>query len=113
MFESVRPDPGEKGQISASNIFYISTVGNVAGALLAFFQYRGVLGKTIGVSVSLVFAALAYMTAKGLEGGKQWAMRLGIIQALLSLLNIPVGTVIGIAALVYLNRANKAGLLNG
>jgi hypothetical protein len=112
MFESVRPDPGEKGQFSASNIFYIATVGNIAGAMLAFFQYHQPLLKIIGVSVSLVFAVLAYVTARGLEDGKRWAMRLGIVQALLSMLNIPIGTVIGVIALVYLNRANKAGLLN-
>lgn len=41
------------------------------------------------------------------------SLRLGIAQAVLSLLNVPVGTIIGIFALVYLNRASKAGLLNG
>jgi uncharacterized membrane protein (DUF2068 family) len=113
MFESVRPDPGEKGQVSAAKIFYIFVVGNIAGALLALVQYRQPLLKVVGVVVSLVFAALAYVTAKGLDDGKRWAKWLGIIQAILSLLNFPIGTVIGIAALVYLNRANKAGLLNG
>ena len=31
---------------------------------------------------------------------------------MLELLNIPIGTIIGIAILVYLNRANKAGLFD-
>jgi hypothetical protein len=113
MFESLRTDPGEQGQARAATIFYVLVVGNVAGALLALFRYHTVALKVLGVVVSLIFAVLAYVTAKGLDDGKRWAKRLGIVQAVLSLLNIPIGTIIGIAALVYLNRANRAGLLNG
>jgi uncharacterized membrane protein (DUF2068 family) len=113
MFESVKSDPGEQGQIRAARIFYILAIGNVLGAIFALFQYHILVLKIVAAAISLAFAVLAYVTANGLDAGKRWAKWLGIGLAVLSLLNFPIGTIIGIAALVYLNRAIKSGLLAG
>ena len=55
-------------------------------------------------------AAAALQTGRGIEQRKRWAKSLGIALGVLELINFPIGTVIGVAILVYINRANKAGL---
>jgi len=60
--------------------------------------------------VDLVLAVVAYLTSRGIEAQKNWAKWTGIALGVLELFNFPIGTVIGIAVLVYLKRAIKAGL---
>ena len=58
----------------------------------------------------VVFGALAFLTAHGIDQQTVWGKWLGYGLGVLSLLNIPIGTIIGIAILVYISRASKAGL---
>jgi hypothetical protein len=55
-------------------------------------------------------AGLSWITGRGIDDQKPWARTVGIVLGLLELLNFPIGTVIGVAVLIYLNRASKAGL---
>jgi hypothetical protein len=45
-----------------------------------------------------------------IEEQKNWARWVGVALGLLELLNLPIGTVIGVVILAYIIRANKAGL---
>ena len=47
-------------------------------------------------------------TGIGLLQGKEWARILAIIHAVLNVLNVPIGTVIGVLVLVYLTRPEIA-----
>ena len=114
MFEQLMPDPGEKGLEKAGRIFYIIACFNILAIPVAFVAYAGRSAALAVVTsvLSLLTAALAFITARGIEAQRKWAKWLGIVLALLSLPNIPIGTIIGVVTLVYINRANKAGLLN-
>ena len=62
------------------------------------------------VSVAFIVVLLAYFglsvaAGVGLLKVKRWGRILAIIHAVLSLLNIPIGTVIGALTLVYLRRS--------
>jgi hypothetical protein len=111
MFEQLAPDPGEKGLEKAARVFYIVAVLNLLAIPLAFVAYRGQGAlPAVAAVVGIVFAGLAFVTARGIENQRRWAKWLGIALAVLSLPRIPIGTIIGIATLVYINRASKAGL---
>ena len=59
---------------------------------------------------NMILALIAWVTAGGIEEQKRWALWVGVLFALLELINVPFGTIIGIAILVYLVRASRAGL---
>jgi len=114
MFESVTPDPGQDALRRAARIFRVIAVLIALGSAL-----QAVLVLTSGRSLSipvllfnLVLAAVAWVTAGGIEEQKNWARWVGIVLGLIELLNVPIGTVIGIAILLYLVRASKAGLFS-
>jgi hypothetical protein len=111
MFESVTPDPGAEGLQRAARIFYVIAALSVIAA--AGFLILGVIAgglQPIRVAIYLMSGAIAYVTGKGIEDQRPWAKWVGIALGILELLNFPIGTVIGIAILVYLNRAIKARL---
>ena len=114
MFEQLNPDPGERGLEKATRMFHIVAILNLLAVPLAFIVYSDetLLLRIVTAGISAVAAVLAYITARGVEQQRRWAKRLGIVLAMLLLLNVPYGTIIGIAILVYVNRASKAGLLN-
>jgi hypothetical protein len=112
MFEELTPDPGREALVRVIRIFDVLCGFNLLAAVIAFFIYADrppVLVATFLISV--IGAWLAYLTARGLEHARPSAKWLAIVMALISILNVPVGTVIGVITLVYLNRARKAGLL--
>jgi hypothetical protein len=111
MFESVRTDPGEDGLRRAARVFYVLTVLELlsCGVRVVVWLTSGALGR-LGLAIAAVTMALSYVTAQGIEQQRPWAKWLGIALGVLLLINVPIGTVIGIAVLVYINRANKAGL---
>ena len=112
MFESVVKDPGDDALQRASRIFYVLTVLACIGIVFRIIQFLAEPGLpgVVSVVMAVVSAALAFVTARGIERQRPWAKLLGYTQGALSLFNFPIGTVIGAAVLIYLNRASKAGL---
>ncbi len=112
MFESVTPDPGADGLTRAARIFYV--LAALSGIVVALSLLLAVIGGGGLQPFRLVFyavsGAIAYATGKGIENQRPWAKWVGITLGILELLNVPIGTVIGIAILVYLNRAIRAKL---
>ncbi len=77
-----------------AGIAYIA-VGLVAGALI------GALG-----SIVIIVGLFALITGLALFTGKNWARILAMIGGALDLIDIPFGTIIGIAILWYFTRPN-------
>lgn len=114
MFESVRPDPGGEGLTKASRIFYVLAVLGAIGALvqlgLALADHRPL--PILGMAADAVLAVVCVVVGNGIDQQRPWARWLGFAVAAIELLNVPIGTVIGIVLIVYLYRASKAGLFN-
>jgi hypothetical protein len=115
MFENLTPNKGQEGLTKAARLFYIITGFAAIGLTMSLLSLLG--DEPGGLSFFslahlLIAGALAFITAKGIESQRPWAKWLGYVQGFLLLLNVPIGTVIGIAVLIYINRAAKAGLFN-
>jgi hypothetical protein len=91
-------------------IAVLGAIGIVLTAVLAVPGTTFTLLTVITLLLYAVMAGAAWLTSRGVEGRKNWAKWLGIALGILELLNFPIGTVIGIALLVYLNRAIKSGV---
>lgn len=52
----------------------------------------------------LVLSVIVLVTAKGLKQHKQWARYVGILLAAMALIAFPVGTVMGLFILSYINK---------
>jgi len=61
-------------------------------------------GLSIALLVLLTYMALSVAAGIGLVTGKEWGRILAIVHSAVSLLNIPIGTIIGIIALIYLTK---------
>ncbi|MFH1234029.1 MAG: hypothetical protein V1493_00235 [Candidatus Diapherotrites archaeon] len=72
----------------------------------------GIFGAIIGVIgiIVLVLAILSLLVGWFLLKGKNWARWVAIVLGVLSLLNIPIGTLIGIVTIYFLliDKAGKA-----
>jgi predicted membrane channel-forming protein YqfA (hemolysin III family) len=111
MFESVVPDPGADALKRAARIFFVIAALSVIGsALFLLVAAMGGAFRPLQLVIYLGFGALAYFTGRGIEDQRPWAKWAGITLGILELLNFPIGTIIGVAILVYLNRAIKAHL---
>ena len=112
MFESVTEKPAEKALDRAAMIFRV--LGTFACIALALGLVMRLSGDRrygfFALAWYATFAALAFVTAVGIDRQQLWGMRLGYTLGFLSLINIPIGTVIGIAVILYIQRASKAGL---
>jgi hypothetical protein len=112
MFESVIPDPAADGLRRAAHIFYVIAVMiPLAAAMRAVIGY--VDGRPLdleGAAVNILFAGLAYATARGIENQKPWGKWLGYALGTIELAYFPIGTVVGIAIWIYLVRAARGGL---
>jgi len=91
---------------------FVAFIGVIAIAVLAL-PYGSLwgaarVGMLFGLSVAMVillsFVALSVGAGIGLIIGKEWGRITAIIHSALSLLNIPIGTVIGILALISLTK---------
>ena len=112
MFESVVPDPGQDALRRAGRIFRVVAVLIAAGTLLLSVPAVAA-GRSLNLPLfvfNLALAAVAWVTAGGIEEQKNWARWVGILFGFVELLNFPIGTVVGMAILIYLVRAGKAGL---
>ena len=112
MFESVRPDPGPDGLTRAARIFYVAAVLSAAASIL--FLVSALMGDRrytpFRLATDFGFSALAFVIGRGIEQQRRWAKWLGYTFGALELINVPIGTVIGAAAIIYIHRASKAGL---
>jgi len=61
-------------------------------------------GLSIATAVLLAFIGLSVAAAVGLLSRKEWGRITAIVHAVVSLIRIPFGTVIGILVLIYLTR---------
>lgn len=64
----------------------------------------GLLALIIPVTLLVCYAGLAAAGGIGLVRDMEWGRALSIVHSAITLLWIPIGTVIGILALVYLTR---------
>lgn len=62
--------------------------------------------------VLIIIAIFYFLVALGMLKGQNWARRVGIILAIVGLINIPVGTIISIIILIYLFRAETKAWFN-
>lgn len=112
MFESVVPDPAAEGIQRAARILrtiaVLIVVWHVAALLLALLSHAFI--RPLALAVNVLLAAVIWLAAWGIEERKNWARWLGIAVGILELFNFPIGTIVGIAVLVYLARASKGGL---
>jgi hypothetical protein len=73
-----------------------AAAGTILGAIAPFLAAFGALFIVIGI-INLVLAW-------GLYNGKSWARIVAMVFAVISLISIPIGTIIGIIILYYLTR---------
>ena len=90
---------------------FLAFIGIIAIAVFAFpgvsssheiGSVAGIFGLSIAVLVLLFYLCIAIAGGIGLLGGKEWGRILSLVNAALSLLSIPFGTIIGILVIVYL-----------
>jgi len=67
-------------------------VGTIFGLSIAIFFLVGCVGLSIAGGVGLII-------------GKNWGRIVTIVNAVLNLLSIPIGTIIGVLVLIYLTRS--------
>jgi hypothetical protein len=112
MFESVVPDPGNDALTRLARIFLVLTVLGVLALVVRVFGFvaHRNAAEAVMLAVAAISPALSYVTSRGVEAQRSWAKILAYVQGFLFLFNFPIGTVIGIAVLIYVSRAAKAGL---
>ncbi len=90
---------------------FVALVGIAAVAIFAFpdawrferyIDIGAIFGLSIVVFVLLTYIVIALASAIGVLQGREWGRILSIVHAVLSMFAVPVGTVIGILAIVYL-----------
>jgi len=84
-----------------SGLVYLSFPLVMTSILGEFWEVTG-LFLTLCWVVFGAFALIAFVTAYGLWNGKGWARMIAIVLAIIQLINIPIGTIIGIIILIYL-----------
>ena len=72
-----------------------------------------VFGLSVGVVVLLAFIGLAVAAGLGLLGGSEWGRLCALVHAVLNLVAIPFGTVIGVLALIYLMSPQTKDYFSG
>jgi hypothetical protein len=112
MFESVVVDPAAYALRRAALIFRVIAVLHMLGTILlaTLALAKGRMIGPIALLFNVALAGVAWVTATGIENQKNWARWTGIALGILELFNFPIGTVIGVAVLIYLVRASRAGL---
>ena len=64
----------------------------------------GAFGLSVATLVLLTLCALSVAAGVGLLLGKEWGRIAAIVHSALSVLCVPIGTVVGVLALVYLTK---------
>ena len=94
------------------------SIGIAAIAIFAFpkagpADVGTVFGLSIGIFFLLCFIGLSIAGGIGLLIGKNWGRIVSIVNAALNLLNIPIGTVIGVLVLIYLTKSEVREYFEG
>ncbi len=71
-----------------------------------------IFGLSVAILFLLCFLAVAVLGGIGLLTGKEWGRITGIVHSALSLVCVPVGTVIGILAIIYLVKPEVKDYFN-
>ena len=88
-------------------------IGAVAIAVFAFPmllamrvpRWGALFGLSVVMILLLAYLGFAVAAGIGLIMRKEWGRILGIVHAALSLVSMPIGTVIGILTLIYLTKS--------
>ena len=62
----------------------------------------GLFGLSIATFVLAVYCGLGIAAGIGLIIGREWGRILAVVHAAIDVLNIPIGTVIGVLSIIYL-----------
>ena len=81
--------------------------------LWGYARTGGIFGLSVAVIFLMAYLGLSVSAGIGLLTGKEWGRIMSIIHAALSVLNIPIGTVIGILVLIYLNKPEVKDYFEG
>ncbi|MBN1643606.1 MAG: hypothetical protein JW856_02135 [Dehalococcoidales bacterium] len=65
-----------------------------------------IFGLSIGILVLLCYLALSIFGGIGLLKGKEWGRIASIVHSALSFFWIPIGTVLGVLAIIYLTKTD-------
>jgi len=88
----------------------VLAIGIIAIAVFAFPEAvedadtGALFGLSIATIVLLALISLSVLAGIGLIKGKSWGRTLAIVNAVLDLFSIPIGTTIGVLTLIYLFR---------
>ncbi len=76
-------------------------------------ELAGLFGLSIAVLVLLCFGSIALAGGIGLLKGKRWGRTMSIIHAAISVLNVPIGTVVGALTILYLSNPEVVEYFRG
>jgi uncharacterized membrane protein (DUF2068 family) len=76
-------------------------------------ELAGLFGLSIAVLVLLCFGGIALAGGIGLLKRKRWGRTMSIIHAAISVLNVPIGTVVGALTILYLTRTEVVAYFVG
>lgn len=102
---------------------FLCLIGIAAIAIFAFPEALGfwygpadvgtIFGLSIGIFVLLCCIGLFLAGGIGILKAKSWGRIISIVNAVLSLFSIPVGTVIGVLVLIYLTKSEVRAYFEG
>ena len=102
---------------------FLYLIGIAAIAIFAFPEALGfrygpanvgtIFGLSIGIFVLLCCSGLSLAGGIGILKAKSWGRIISIVNAVLNLLNIPIGTIIGVLVLIYLAKAEVREYFEG
>ena len=102
---------------------FLCLIGVAAIAIFAFPEGMGfgygpanvgtIFGLSIGIFVLLCCIGLSLAGGIGILKAKSWGRIISIVNAVLNLLNIPIGTIIGVLVLIYLAKAEVREYFEG
>jgi hypothetical protein len=111
VFERVTEERGRDAIRRLVGLFKLAALGTGLNGVL-FVLARGTAQPLLAGMV-LGFSALcavgAWATANGLDDRKRWARNAGVVIAILTILNLGIGTIFGLIELYSLWRAQSEG----
>lgn len=79
----------------------------------AFVDVGAIFGLSIAILVLLCLIGLSLAGGIGILKAKNWGRIISIINAAIGLINIPVGTVIGVLIIIYLSKDEVQAYFEG